>query len=80
MIQITIGRSSKFQEVDVDLKIEGPAWKISRRQATIRMRDSGDFIIVCEGKRCLYVDGKPLAAGDLGRINHNAIIEVREKF
>lgn len=34
--EITIGRSAKGYEVDVDLSLEGPAWKISRRQGTLR--------------------------------------------
>jgi microspherule protein 1 len=62
--------------VDVDLKLEGPAWKISRRQATIRLRNSGDFVIGCDGKKCLYVDGKPIVAGCRGRLNHNSVVEV----
>jgi len=74
--QISIGRSSKYQQVDVDLKLEGPAWKISRRQATIRLRNTGDFLIACEGKKCLYVDGKPLTAGSRCRLNHNSVLEV----
>ncbi|XP_050431866.1 microspherule protein 1 [Adelges cooleyi] len=74
--EITIGRSSKYQQVDVDLKLEGPSWKISRRQATIRLRNTGDFLIVCEGKKCIYVDGKPLAAGSRCRLNHNSVLEV----
>jgi len=80
VFQITIGRTSKYQQVDVDLKLEGPAWKISRRQATIRLRNSGDFLIACEGKKCLFVDGKPLAAGSRSRLNHNSVVEVSVKF
>ena len=30
--EITLGRCTKDASVDVDLKLEGPAWKISRRQ------------------------------------------------
>jgi len=74
--EITIGRTSKYQQVDVDLKLEGPAWKISRRQATIRLRNSGDFLISCEGKKCIFVDGKPLAAGSRSRLNHNSVLEI----
>lgn len=80
VFQITIGRSSKYQQVDVDLKLEGPAWKISRRQATIRLRNSGEFLIACEGKKCMYVDGKPLTAGSRSRLNHNSVLEVCSKF
>lgn len=34
--EITIGRSGKGHQVDIDLSLEGPAHKISRRQATLR--------------------------------------------
>lgn len=34
--EITIGRSAKGHVVDIDLSLEGPAHKISRRQATLR--------------------------------------------
>ena len=35
--QITVGRSTAENHVDVDLSLEGPAWKISRRQVSINM-------------------------------------------
>ena len=59
--QITLGRTAKGQKVDVDLKLEGPAWKISRRQGVIKLKNSGEFYITNEGKRCLFVDGKPVS-------------------
>lgn len=34
--EITIGRTAKGNVVDVDLSLEGPAHKISRRQGTLR--------------------------------------------
>lgn len=30
--QITLGRATKDNQIDVDLSLEGPAWKISRKQ------------------------------------------------
>lgn len=30
--QITLGRATKDKQIDVDLSLEGPAWKISRKQ------------------------------------------------
>lgn len=30
--QITLGRATKDKPIDVDLSLEGPAWKISRKQ------------------------------------------------
>ena len=61
LLQITLGRTAKGQKVDVDLKLEGPAWKISRRQGVIKLKNSGEFYITNEGKRCLFVDGKPVS-------------------
>merc|ERR1719334_2719368 len=57
--EITVGRAAKGQKVDVDLKLEGPAWKISRRQGVIKLKNSGEFYITNEGKRTIFVDGKP---------------------
>jgi microspherule protein 1 len=59
-LQITLGRTTKDQAVDVDLKLEGPAWKISRKQGVIKLRNSGEFFIANEGKRSFFVDGKPV--------------------
>jgi microspherule protein 1 len=63
--------------VDVDLSLEGPAYKVSRRQGTIRLRNNGDFFLVCEGKRSIMVDGKPLLTGKKTRLNNNSVLEVR---
>uniref|UniRef100_A0A8C9VPM9 Microspherule protein 1 n=1 Tax=Scleropages formosus TaxID=113540 RepID=A0A8C9VPM9_SCLFO len=32
--EITLGRATKDKQIDVDLSLEGPAWKISRKQGT----------------------------------------------
>lgn len=58
--EITLGRTAKGQKVDVDLKLEGPAWKISRRQGVIKLKNSGEFFIANEGKRSMFVDGRPV--------------------
>lgn len=74
--EISFGRTTKDQAVDVDLSLEGPAHKASRRQGTIKLRSNGDFFIVNEGKRPLYIDGAPLLQGTKGRLGNNAVIEV----
>lgn len=74
--QITFGRTTKEQTVDVDLTLEGPAYKVSRKQGTIKLRSNGDFFISNEGKRPIYIDGMPLLAGSKNRINNNCVIEV----
>lgn len=59
--EITLGRTTKDHAVDVDLKLEGPSWKISRRQGIIKLKNSGEFFIANEGRRCIFVDGKPVS-------------------
>ena len=46
--EISVGRSTKDQTVDVDLALEGPATKVSRKQAIIKLRNSGEFHIANE--------------------------------
>lgn len=75
-IQITVGRSTKDHNVDVDLTLEGPAWKVSRRQGTIRLRNNGDFFLSSEGKRPIFVDSRPILAGNKMKLNNNSVIEV----
>jgi len=74
--EITLGRTAKGQKVDVDLKLEGPAWKISRRQGVIKLKNSGEFFIANEGKRCLFVDGKPILRGSKTKLCNNSVLEI----
>ncbi|XP_059618576.1 microspherule protein 1 [Phlebotomus argentipes] len=74
--EITMGRCTKDFTVDVDLKLEGPAHKVSRKQATIKLRSNGDFFMTNEGKRAIYVDGSPLLTGAKTRLNNNSVIEL----
>ncbi|KAG7210250.1 hypothetical protein KM043_011798 [Ampulex compressa] len=74
--EITVGRSTKDHSVDVDLTLEGPAWKVSRRQGTIRLRNNGDFFLSSEGKRPIFVDSRPILAGNKMKLNNNSVIEI----
>ncbi|KYM77799.1 Microspherule protein 1 [Atta colombica] len=74
--QISVGRSTKDHTVDVDLGLEGPAWKVSRRQGTIRLRNNGDFFLSSEGKRPIFVDSRPILAGNKMKLNNNSVIEI----
>lgn len=74
--EITFGRATKDNTVDVDLSLEGPAWKISRRQGMIKLQTSGDFYIFNEGKRALYIDSKPVLSGNKCRLNNNSVVEI----
>lgn len=74
--EITVGRSTADNLVDVDLSLEGPAWKISRRQAVIKLRSDGEYCVVNEGRRPLYIDGKPVVLGTKARLHHNSTFEI----
>ncbi|XP_060520980.1 microspherule protein 1 isoform X2 [Cylas formicarius] len=74
--EITIGRSGKGHTVDIDLSLEGPSHKISRRQATLRLRNTGEFYVSSEGKRPIFVDGKPISVGNKVRLYDNAVVEI----
>lgn len=75
-VQIAVGRSTRDHTIDVNLNLEGPAAKVSRKQATIRLRNSGDFFMSSEGKRPIFVDGRPILQGNKVKLNHNSVIEV----
>ena len=74
--EITIGRKSRNEKVDVDLSLEGPAIKVSRRQGTIKLRSNGDFFILNEGKQTIYIDGRALFQGERTKLSTNSMIEV----
>lgn len=62
----------------MDLSLEGPAWKISRRQGVITLRNSGEFYLANEGKRPVYIDGKPVLTSNKFKLSHNSVVEVGE--
>ncbi|KAK2174688.1 hypothetical protein NP493_785g01002 [Ridgeia piscesae] len=74
--EITLGRATKDNQIDVDLSLEGPAWKVSRRQGIIKLRNSGDFYIANEGKRPIYVDGKPVLTANKQKLINNSVVEI----
>ncbi|XP_077868183.1 microspherule protein 1-like [Saccoglossus kowalevskii] len=74
--EITLGRATKVNNIDVDLSLEGPAWKISRRQGVIKLRNNGDFYIANEGKRPIYIDGKPVLKAEKAKLNNNSVVEI----
>ncbi|EDO32855.1 predicted protein [Nematostella vectensis] len=42
-LKISVGRATADNQVDVDLSLEGPAWKISRRQAAEKALKAAQF-------------------------------------
>uniref|UniRef100_A0A336LJD3 CSON006037 protein n=1 Tax=Culicoides sonorensis TaxID=179676 RepID=A0A336LJD3_CULSO len=74
--EITFGRNTKENKVDMDFSLEGIADKISRRQGTIRLRKNGDFFLTNNGKRPIFLNGFPLISGQKCKIWNNSVIEV----
>ena len=74
--EITFGRNTADFVVDVNLSLEGAAHKVSRKQGTIKLRSNGDFFIVNEGKRPIFIDGAPIVKGNRTKLNNNNVIEV----
>ncbi len=54
----------------------GPANKVSRRQAVIKLRTTGDFYLMNEGRIPLYVDGKPILSGSKIKLKNNSVVEM----
>lgn len=53
---ITIGRKAKNNTVDIDLSLEGPAEKISRRHGTVRYySDLSPWQVQTQNKTNLYL-------------------------
>lgn len=73
---MTFGRTTAGGTVDIDLSLEGPAWKISRRQGVLKLRASGEFLISNEGRRPFFVDGKPVLTGSRSKLSNNCVLEV----
>ena len=75
--EITLGRCTNDSTVDVNLSLEGPSSKISRKQALIYLNSNGDFIITNTGKHAFVVDSKPIL-GNLSscKLNNNSIVEI----
>ena len=73
--EITVGRATPQHTVDVDLTLEGPATKVSRKQAIIKLSNSGDFHIANEGRRPVMVNGKAVIMGEAARLANNTVVE-----
>lgn len=74
--EVTLGRSSATARVDFDLSMEGPAFKISRRQAVMFLNNDGEVCIHNEGRRPLFLDGKAIVCGKQAKMNHQQILEI----
>jgi len=70
-----IGRRNLDFDIDVDLSVEGPALKISRRQGLLKLVN-GRFHLENCGRRPFYINGQPLASGASTTLMNNSVIEI----
>ncbi|KAL7612126.1 uncharacterized protein LOC111913338 [Lactuca sativa] len=75
--EVTIGRSTDDTEVDIDLRKEGRANKISRRQAIIKMETDGSFSLKNLGASSISLNGKEVAHGQVVALSSTCLIEIR---
>ncbi|MED6194064.1 hypothetical protein PIB30_025139 [Stylosanthes scabra] len=75
--EVILGRGTDDLHVDIDLRREGCANKISRRQALIRMEANGSFIIKNLGKNSIFLNGKEVSPGQLRGLSTSSLIEIR---
>ncbi|KAK9071433.1 hypothetical protein SSX86_010002 [Deinandra increscens subsp. villosa] len=75
--EVTIGRSTNDTEVDIDLRKEGRANKISRRQAIIKMGTDGSFSLKNLGTSSVSLNGKEVAHGQVVALASSCLIEIR---
>lgn len=76
--EVILGRSTDDTEVDIDLRKEGRANKISRRQASIKMESDGSFCLKNLGKCSISVNGNSVDTGQYLTLSGSCVIEIRE--
>ncbi|KAF4371894.1 hypothetical protein G4B88_016957 [Cannabis sativa] len=76
--EVILGRATEDNEVDIDLGREGPANKISRRQAFIKMEGDGSFYLTNIAKSSIFVNGKEIPTRHRMCLSSSSLIEIRE--
>lgn len=62
--------------VDIDLTRKDRPNKVSRRQATIKLKEDGLFYLENYGKRVISVNSHNIASGQRIRLSSNCLIEI----
>ncbi|KAJ0550197.1 putative transcription factor interactor and regulator FHA-SMAD family [Helianthus annuus] len=75
--EVTIGRSTDDTEVDIDLRKEGRANKISRRQAIIKMETDGSFSLKNLGGSSIAINGEKVAHGEVVALASSSFIDIK---
>lgn len=42
----------------------------------VRLRNTGEFYLSSEGKRPIFVDGRPITTGNIVRLYDNTVVEI----
>ncbi|KAI8015907.1 Microspherule protein 1 [Camellia lanceoleosa] len=75
--EVFLGRSTEDFDVDIDLGREEYAYKISRRQAIIKMDQSGSFYLKNLGKCSIFVNNKEIVPKQSINLTSSCLIEVK---
>ncbi|KAL6893885.1 hypothetical protein ACP4OV_007983 [Aristida adscensionis] len=75
---VTLGRETEHIKVDIDLGKEGRANKISRRQAVIKMDETGSFHIKNIGKYPIFVNSKEIPSCKRINLSSDSLIEIKD--
>ena len=49
---------------------------VSIPTGVIKLKNNGDFCIANEGRRPIYIDGRPVLCGSKWRLSNNSVVEV----
>lgn len=74
--QVTIGRDTDDNQVDIDLQREGRANKVSRQQAIIKMDEEGVFYMHNLGKSSISVNGKEVQSKRCTKLPSESLIRI----
>uniref|UniRef100_A0A3Q2QF49 Microspherule protein 1 n=1 Tax=Fundulus heteroclitus TaxID=8078 RepID=A0A3Q2QF49_FUNHE len=49
---------------------------LSQGHGVIKLKNNGDFFIANEGRRPIYIDGRPVLSGNKWKLNNNSVVEI----
>ncbi|KAH0875956.1 hypothetical protein HID58_073318 [Brassica napus] len=76
--EVLLGRATGEYLVDIDLAKSGSWKKISRRQALIKLKKDGCFVIKNLGKFSIWINEKEVQHGEIVNLSNNSLIQIRE--
>nr|XP_024389733.1 uncharacterized protein LOC112289041 isoform X3 [Physcomitrium patens] len=74
--EVLMGRMTQDNIVDIDLGKEGRANKVSRQQASLKLKEDGFFYLRNLGRRTLTVNNIPVDSDQRAMLGSNCLIEV----